>query len=262
MSLTEKELLPCIRMARLYDTEKAGVFKQTKQRRLDCYELGLYLNDGGFLEINGEQKTIHRGDIRFGRPGDQISSIPPYRCYTIFFSFAEGNGDRRSEFLEGIPGYFHAENDHQDLFEQTVAMFESQELGSVVMQNAILLQLLYQCYHERHVGKKYCEKVMICVEYMHAHIDENITLDTLGAISGYSPLHIRRLFLRDTLCSPHEFLSRVRITEARKLLVNSSLTVGQIAIKCGFTSESYFQMLFKKVNGCTPGEYRRNARVF
>lgn len=262
MYLAEKELLPCIRMARLYDTEKAGVFKQTKQRKLDCYELGVYLTDGGFLEINGEQISIRRGDIRFGRPGDQISSIPPYRCYTIFFSFGEGDSDSRSEFLEGIPRYFHAENDHRTLFEQTVTMFESQEIGSVVMQNALLLQLLYQCHHECHSRKNYGKTVLLCVEYMHAHLGENITLETLGGISGYSPLHIRRLFLRDTLCSPHDFLSRVRITEARKLLVNSSLTVSQIAIKCGFTSESYFQMLFKKVNGCTPGEYRRNARVF
>lgn len=261
MYLTEREMLPQIRMARLYDTEKAGVVKKTKQRVADCYELGFYLTDSGFLMINEEQKQIRRGDVRLTRPGDQISSVPPYRCYTIFFHFDGQEEVCHNEFLDAIPDYFHVGGHCQSLFEQAVEMFESQSVGAGLMQNALLLQILYQCYQELHAGTPYCQAVKHCVEYMQDHLAEDVTLEKLGEISGYSSLHVRRLFLRDTMCSPHEYLSRMRMAKARRMLADSDVVVSRIAVECGFSSESYFQMLFKKVNGCTPGEYRRSARV-
>ena len=261
MYLAERDMLPQIRMARLYDTEKVGVTGKTKTRHVDCYELGFYLTEGGILEINGASVEIRRGDVRFTRPGDKISSMPPYRCYTVFFDFCAEQGSCHNELLDALPGYFHVGGHCQQMFEQLVKLFESQGVGTVAMQNALLLQIFYRCYQELHSGNQYCETVKTCVEYMQDHLSENVTLEKLGEISGYSSLHVRRLFLKDTMCSPHEYLSRMRMAKARRMLADSDVVVSRIAVECGFSSESYFQMLFKNVNGCTPGEYRRNARV-
>lgn len=261
MYLAEREMLPHIRMARIFDTEKAGVTEKTRMRMADCYELGFYLTDTGMLMSNGECVDIHRGDVRFTRPGCLVSSTPPYRCYTIFFHFETKTALCHNEFLDAIPEWFHMGSHCQTLFEEIVEMFESQAVGTDAMQNALLLQILYRSYQELYSDHRYGKTVRICIEYMQEHISEDITLEVLGSVSGYSPLHVRRLFLKDTMCSPHEYLSRMRMAKARRMLADSSLTVSLIAAECGFSSESYFQMIFKKVNGCTPGVYRKIAKV-
>lgn len=259
--LPEYEMLPHIHMARRYDTVLAGVARKTPPRMLDNYELGYYLTDGGNLCINGEISRIRAGDMRFMRPGDVISSVPAYQCFTIFFQLGDPGELCRNELLDGIPKFFHGGGSQETLIEQIVTLFSRQEPGAVMLQNGLLLQLLYQCYRLAFPGERYCQAVRQCIAYMEEHLEKTITMETLGNLTGYSPLHIRRLFCRDTLITPHEYLGRLRIGRAKCLLADTDIPVSQVAVECGYSSESHFQMLFKKIQGCTPGDYRRKAKV-
>ena len=51
-------------------------------------------------------------------------------------------------------------------------------------------------------------------------------------------------------------VERDKDIKAKELLKNTSLSIGEVCIESGFESHSYFSMLFKRSNGCTPGEYR------
>ena len=82
----EAALLPHIRMARFYDTEKAGIWGKTALRTVSGYELSFFLNEGGSLFLDGQERLIHRWDLRFSRPGEQLCSLPPYRCCTVFLT--------------------------------------------------------------------------------------------------------------------------------------------------------------------------------
>lgn len=261
MYLSEKEILPHIQLARFYDTVTAGITERTRPRALDCYEVGYYVTEGGSLCINGDNYRIKKGDMRFMKPGDVISSEPDYQCFTIFFYLGDKKGKYHNEFIDSIPKYFHAENGLQTLMEQVVELSSSQEPGAIVMQNGLLMQLMYQCCRMFRSHARYCSAVVQCITYMKDNIEENITLDMLGEISGYSPIHIRRLFCRDTMLTPHEYMERLRMGRARDLLLDTELPVNQIASACGYSSESHFQMLFKKLNGCTPGAYRKKAKM-
>ncbi len=258
--LPEQEILPHIHMARLYDTAAAGVTHRTVSRTLDCYELGYYLTDGGTLFINGTMFSIKKGDMRFMKPEDTISSEPDYRCFTIFFYLGDPDDQYHNELTDNIPKYFHGGSSMEEQMKQVTELFVSPEPGTVMMQNGLLMQILYQCYQKSRLDSHYCEAVQQCIAYMREHMEQNITLETLGQISGYSSIHIRRLFCRDTMFSPHEYLERMRMEHAKRLLENSDILVSQIAGDCGYSSESHFQMLFKKVNGCTPGFYRQLSR--
>ncbi len=57
--------------------------------------------------------------------------------------------------------------------------------------------------------------------------------------------------------TPHEELERVRIERASDLLLESALTVSQVARKCGFSRVSYFARVFRRERGCTPGAFRK-----
>lgn len=61
-------------------------------------------------------------------------------------------------------------------------------------------------------------------------------------------------------CSPKEELLQARLQKARYLLSNDAVTVKQAAWEAGFQNICYFNRIFKKVCGCSPGEYRKKTR--
>ncbi len=82
----------------------------------------------------------------------------------------------------------------------------------------------------------------------------------LAAQAGYSPDHFTRLFKRILGISPQAHVIRVRIDRARHLLVESSLTISQIADALGYEDVFFFSRQFKAKTGQTPGQYRQAGR--
>ena len=89
--------------------------------------------------------------------------------------------------------------------------------------------------------------------------DPDFSLDESVAASGYCSDHMRRLFRRETGKTPHEYLTDLRIKNAKKLLTSrkiSNYTVNEIAAFSGFRDAAYFSRTFKKFTGVSPADYR------
>lgn len=251
-------MLPHIRAACLYDTRREGVFAPTAPRITDCYEISIFLNDSGAMTLNNVTHSIRRGDMRFSYPGDQACSTPPICSYVLYFTFGSGLIRYDNELLSAIPPYGAQFHHLIPVFEQITALFAQRGPGSLVKQNALLLELLsHFCpgKQEKHSA------VESSIAYMKAHLDTKITLERLGALTGYSPLHVHRLFCAETQCTPHEYLHALRMERARELLEKSRQSVQSIAFACGFSSESHFHTCFKKVHHETPREYRVRSQI-
>ena len=82
--------------------------------------------------------------------------------------------------------------------------------------------------------------------------------------STLSTCYFSRLFKQVKGWSFTEYLTHVRMEEARKLLVNTSYSVAEIAMRVGFRDARYFSQVFKKHVGKTPELYRRDeaSRIF
>jgi AraC-like DNA-binding protein len=78
-------------------------------------------------------------------------------------------------------------------------------------------------------------------------------------MAGLSPYHFNRKYKKETGVTPHQFLLSTRISAAKYNLSNSNMTISEIALSCGFIDESAFCYCFKKREGITPNEYRKNA---
>jgi AraC family transcriptional regulator len=102
-------------------------------------------------------------------------------------------------------------------------------------------------------------KLRRVIERMNADLDINLDLKTLAAESGYSRNHFLRMFLAATECTPHQYFLRLRIEKAQSLMKNRSLRIIDIAESCGFTSQSQFSRVFRRVIGVTPRQYRRDT---
>jgi AraC family transcriptional regulator len=88
----------------------------------------------------------------------------------------------------------------------------------------------------------------------------DLSLQALANESGYSRVHFVRMFRAATGHSPHNYLLNLRLERARELLKNPSLSLIDIALDCGFSSDSHMSRIFHKSVGVTPSAYRRSLR--
>jgi AraC family transcriptional regulator len=96
------------------------------------------------------------------------------------------------------------------------------------------------------------------VEYIVAHLDQDLSLDALAQQLGFSPYHFARLFRETTGESPHQFVVSKRIEAAQQLLKTADLPLAQIAVAVGFPNQSHFSRVFKQRRGLTPVQYRHD----
>ena len=89
---------------------------------------------------------------------------------------------------------------------------------------------------------------------------EDLSIETLSELCCLSKYYFIRSFRQATGTSPHQYLIKIRINEAKKLLADSNLPIEQIAVQVGFLNYSSFFTQFKRLTNITPGEYR-NALV-
>jgi AraC family transcriptional regulator len=96
------------------------------------------------------------------------------------------------------------------------------------------------------------------LDRMRADFATNLDLHTIAAESGYSRTHFLRIFRASTGYSPHDWLTHLRIEEAKTRLQKQSYSLINIALDCGFSSHGHFSNTFRRIVGVTPREYRRN----
>lgn len=94
-------------------------------------------------------------------------------------------------------------------------------------------------------------------DYILAHIGESITTDILSKELGMNRTYLCKLFTEETGLTIHRYVIHVKMEEARRLMDITAKTISEIADYLGFSSQSYFQQVFKHHYGITPGAYRR-----
>ncbi|MBQ2453727.1 MAG: helix-turn-helix transcriptional regulator [Lachnospiraceae bacterium] len=105
--------------------------------------------------------------------------------------------------------------------------------------------------------QEYAEKFMEVCEYINAHFSEDLKLEDVAEMAGFSKFHFTRLFKQFTGKTFYRYVNLKRIEHAEMLLTEPSASVTEIAIHSGFSSLPAFVRMFKLIKGCTPTEFRR-----
>lgn len=90
------------------------------------------------------------------------------------------------------------------------------------------------------------------VDYVHEHLNQDVTLIKLAAFAQISPYHFLRLFKQKTGVTPHQYILQQRIEKAKYLLQHSELSIADIAVRVGFCDQSHLTRSFKRIVGVTP----------
>lgn len=97
-------------------------------------------------------------------------------------------------------------------------------------------------------------------EMMRSRLDEAVPVADLARALSLSPAHFARAFKQTTGQPPHRWLMEQRIDKAKQLLIGTTLSLGEIALACGFADQSHFTRLFSRVTHSSPGAWRRHER--
>jgi AraC family transcriptional regulator len=95
-------------------------------------------------------------------------------------------------------------------------------------------------------------------EKMDANLHSDLSLASIAIESGYSRTHFLRMFRAATNMTPHQYLMTLRVDRAKELLANRNANLIDVAIVCGFSSQSHLTTVFRKMVGVTPAEFRRD----
>lgn len=138
---------------------------------------------------------------------------------------------------------------------------QKQDNYETVCQN--LLEILLVCMlrndhlsvveEENSLLNRECAQIK---NYLDANYAEDISLDTLAALTHMNKYYMAHAFTKYAGCSPISYLLEKRIQEAKSLLESTNYSVAQISNMLGFSSQSYFSQVFKKAAGRTPVQYR------
>lgn len=104
------------------------------------------------------------------------------------------------------------------------------------------------------------DKIRTIVDYINAHYQEELIIDQLADICGYSPTHFMNFFKKHLGVSCMDYLIHYRLKQAVELLQHSTLPILEIATTVGFTNLSNFNRQFKKTYQKTPSQYRKEMR--
>ena len=100
-------------------------------------------------------------------------------------------------------------------------------------------------------------KLSRVMKYIDQNFTEEISLDKLAAVAGYSKYHFSRIFKKYHNMSTVQYISRKRIKLAERLLVDPELSITEVAMRSGFSSLTTFNRIFKMEKQCTPTEFKK-----
>jgi AraC-like DNA-binding protein len=94
-------------------------------------------------------------------------------------------------------------------------------------------------------------------DFLAENFAANVPLKRAADEAFFSPFHFQRLYRKAFQESPHEFVTRMRMEAAMKMLRNEQISVSEICLEVGYESLGTFSSRFARMHGCAPTEFRR-----
>jgi len=95
------------------------------------------------------------------------------------------------------------------------------------------------------------------IDYLHRHYNEYVSVPDLSRLCNLNPRYFIAKFKKSTGYTPVDYLQRLRIKMAKKLIRSGEYSISEAAYMVGFENMSYFTRLFRRIEGRLPSEYRK-----
>ncbi|WP_419874779.1 helix-turn-helix transcriptional regulator [Candidatus Pristimantibacillus sp. PTI5] len=177
-------------------------------------------------------------------------------------------GDSEEDTAVFLAGKLHLHNSSR--LNSTLSLFrEARDVnpGLLLHYKRHLLRDLFYVYQiesfHRKLGLLYSENPILqrALHMLQQQAEAGAALKWIAGEIGISQVQLTRLFKQEFQMTPSAYAANLRMDKVKQLLVNSSLTLAQIAEQCGFTDEHHLSKRFKKMFGINPSAYRKAYTV-
>jgi AraC family transcriptional regulator len=100
------------------------------------------------------------------------------------------------------------------------------------------------------------KKLQQAIDYIQAHLDEKLSLESIATQLNLSVHYFCELFTQSTGIPPYKYVLQQRVERSKQLLKQSDQPLTEIALDCGFANQSHFSRHFTKLAGTPPKKYR------
>lgn len=233
----------------------------TPERTVSCLELEFYSEDGGVTYLGDVACPIRAGYMLRALPNETRHSKLPLK--TDYLK-TEDDGGVAAEAICALPRYSRIP-DGVDPAKAIREILAAANAGDELLAGARFLQFLSQLRAgmkrasqlDRYTEERRRSGISRAIDFMETHYMESVSLGDIAASANFTPIYFHGLFRRAIGKTPFEYLSDVRMEEAKRILITEPVSIGEVAERCGFCSQSYFNTVFHRMFGITPGAYRR-----
>lgn len=241
------------------------VYNQTTQspdRRVEYYEFEYFPESGGISFINNRPYPIVQGNVLVAAPGYIRRSTLHFKAYYVHFSTEDPNLQSILNQLPPVNDFGNNSLIMEQLFKQIIQHFHYADPVNLVYAESKLLELIF-CLSSQNVTveakQAYSPIVLQAIEYIERNYKDEIKLEDIANAVGLTPVYLHKLFCKSTGQTPHQLLLEKRLAAAKELLAASDMSLANVAAESGFSSQSYFNAVFKKHCRITPLNFRKDA---
>lgn len=254
--------LPKIVSIGVYSFQKAHPkIKVSKKRRTEMFEIELPVCNGGTSFIDETMWQIMPNTVICAKPGQIRNTMAPYECYYIHMIVSD---DSMRDVLMNIPNHTVVENPeyYQKIFTDLTSYYDTAVTQDEIILHSRILELIHSLSHEAraasnsvHNGGFKSVEIEKSLQYIQENLTEKLTLRKMAEVMSFSPVYFHNCFQTAVGKTLREYVEEQRIKRAAHLLITTEMTLTAIAYKCGFSSQSYFILVFKRRMGITPRQY-------
>ncbi len=151
----------------------------------------------------------------------------------------------------------HADTDElRRLYHCMPRMNEERFAAAAALASDYVMLMESESRPVRYMPQSYTDSVK---QFILANLHMPITREMVARHVGISPGYLSHIMSKELGCSFSEYVTALKMDNAKKLLSASSLSIAKVAARCGYDNPKYFSTLFKKFTGMTAGEYRKKA---
>ena len=180
---------------------------------------------------------------------------------------ASQTGEKDSDRLELIPTFQFRDPQLEGIAKMIFTEFQHNLAGNRLyvdsLANILAVNLLRQYATTKpklpiYEGGLPQRQLVQVLDYIDAHLAQNLKLENLAQLLDMSQFHFSRLFKQSLGISPYQYLIQQRVERAKQLLKQTDKSIVEIAFDCGFSSHSHLSKQFRQFTGITPKAYRKS----
>jgi AraC family transcriptional regulator len=204
-------------------------------------------------------------EVSFSSPvGEELENVQIHVSVDVFLAAVEAAHRRKAESID-VLDFFGRDEALAHLCFACAEML-AERVPAKSERVAHLTKLIASCLAEKYTtagaekadfrGGLPVRQLRKVEDYVHEHLPDDISLDSLAELAELSPFQFSRVFKQTTGMSPLQFVTRERITRAQQLIRETKRSLIEIGLDVGYKNPSHFAQVNRRVAGVTPTEFR------